>query len=367
MSKFTLEAKVGIFFLACLAIATYAWFRVLDLRFEEGVELKARFGSVEGLVQGAQVQIAGIKIGKVKEIRYDHQTGKALVVMDIKGEYDNTIPVDSRILIKTKGLIGDKYVVIEPGRPNARKLQSGDSFELVFEPVDTEKTFERLGVMTQDLQELTRVARKQVIDEKGAERVDTIINNVNASFKDLREILAKNKDKIGSTIDNANDATKDIHELLKRNRGKINRTVDDVDRAAKNLDEIVARNKNKINRAIDGMETFGTTFDKTGKKFEKLADSLDRITKDVKAGKGTLGKLVADESLHREATALVRGLRQLSDRIQYGSGAVSRLINDPELYYETRRAIRNMNKTAEDVSEATPVSTLAIILGSVLK
>jgi hypothetical protein len=64
---------------------------------------------------------------------------------------------------------------------------------------------------------------------------------------------------------------------------------------------------------------------------------------------------------------LVRDLRQLSDRIQNGSKAVSRLINDPELYYEARRAIRNMNKTAEDVSEATPVSTLAIILGSVFR
>jgi hypothetical protein len=46
---------------------------------------------------------------------------------------------------------------------------------------------------------------------------------------------------------------------------------------------------------------------------------------------------------------------------------VGRLINDPELYFEARRAIRNMNKTAEDVSEATPISTLAIILGSVFR
>ena len=45
----------------------------------------------------------------------------------------------------------------------------------------------------------------------------------------------------------------------------------------------------------------------------------------------------------------------------------STLINDPEIYFEARRAIRNMNKTAEDVSEATPVSTLAIILGSVFR
>ena len=50
-----------------------------------------------------------------------------------------------------------------------------------------------------------------------------------------------------------------------------------------------------------------------------------------------------------------------------GQGVTGRVINDPELYFEARRAIRNMNKTAEDVSEATPVSTLAIILGSIFR
>jgi phospholipid/cholesterol/gamma-HCH transport system substrate-binding protein len=63
----------------------------------------------------------------------------------------------------------------------------------------------------------------------------------------------------------------------------------------------------------------------------------------------------------------VRDIRGISSSIQSGRGAVGRLINDPELYFEARRAIRNMNKTAEDVSEATPISTLAIILGSVFK
>ncbi len=367
MSKFTLEAKVGIFFLACLAIIAFTWFRVLDLRLDEGFELQARFRSVEGLVEGAQVQISGIKIGKVKSIRYDQGSGKALAIMQIKSEYLNSIPEDSRIFIKTKGLIGDKYIVIEPGKPNARKLGAGDYFELVYEPVDTEKTFERLGVMTQDLQELASVARKQVVDKHGAQRVDSIIDDVGATFKNLKEILNKNKGKINSTIAQADKATKDVNDILKRNKEKINRTIDDVDVTAKNLNEISSRNKPKINRAVDGLENFGTTFDKTGRKFDRLAERLEKLTRDIDSGKGTLGKLVTDESLHREAKALVRDLRQLSDRIQNGQGAVSRLINDPEMYYEARRAIRNMNKTAEDVSEATPVSTLAIILGSVFR
>ena len=110
MKKFTLEAKVGVFVLVCLAIFVYAWFAVVGVNFEKGFELKAHFDSVEGLTKGVQVQIAGIKVGTVKDIRFDKDTGKALVTMEIKKEYENAIPADSRVLLRAKltGLLGKR-------------------------------------------------------------------------------------------------------------------------------------------------------------------------------------------------------------------------------------------------------------------
>lgn len=63
MNRFSTEAKVGLLFLACAAIAAYVYFRVLEVSFQEGFLLKAHFRSVEGLSPGAQVQIAGIRVG----------------------------------------------------------------------------------------------------------------------------------------------------------------------------------------------------------------------------------------------------------------------------------------------------------------
>jgi phospholipid/cholesterol/gamma-HCH transport system substrate-binding protein len=342
MNRFSLEMKVGIFFLVALAIAGYVWFHVFDVTIKEGFPLKARFKSVEGLVQGAQVQIAGIKISTVRDISFDPETGKALVFMEVNEAYRNAIPVDSRILLRTKGLLGDKYIVVEPGKPNARKLKPGEEFSVVFEPTDTERVLESVGVVAQDIQALTREARKQIIEDKGSEKISSIINNTDDVAKDLKEILGKNKDKISRTMDNADNLAKVLNEIVNRNQEKVNRTMDDFERFSKNMD-------------------------KTGEKFGKLASDLDGVTRDLKAGKGTLGKLMTDESLYRDAQALMGDARSLTSNIQRGPGAVGRLINDPELYYEARRAIRNMNKAAEDVSEATPISTLATILGAVLK
>ena len=156
MNRFSTEAKVGLFFVIAAAIFVYVWFNILDFGKKEGFILKARFKSVEGLVKGAQVQIAGIRVGDVKDIIFDPESGKAVALLEIRDAYRNAIPEDSKVTLKTKGLLGDRFVVIEPGRPNVRKLKPGEEIAQVYEPYDTEKLVENVGIMTQDLQILAR-------------------------------------------------------------------------------------------------------------------------------------------------------------------------------------------------------------------
>lgn len=342
MNRFSMEAKVGLFFIAAVLIFGYAWIYILGWGAEGHFILKAPFDSVEGLEKGAQVQIAGIKVGSVKGIAYDPETGKAVVTMALKDEYRGKIPVDSRVLLKTKGLVGDKYVAILPGKPNARKLKSGEEMTLVTEPVNTQKVMENMEIISQDLKVVTREIRKDLVEEKGGKKVNEVLTNSNEVFRDLRQLLAKNKARISSTIENAEGTVTKLNKLVGRNEKKIDRTVEDMNR-------------------------FSRSMEKTSAKFDKVATDFEGVARDIRSGRGTLGKLVNEDTLYRDAQGLVREFRQLSDRVQNGPGVMGRLINDPELYYEARRAMRNMNKAAEDVSEATPVSTLAIILGSVFR
>lgn len=342
MNNFSFEAKVGLLVVVCGAIAVFTYFGVLRETVQEGFDLKVRFRSVEGLARSSQVQIAGIRVGEVKSIQLDKETGEALVTLEINQAYKNAIPEDSRAIIRTRGLLGERYVGIEPGKPNARKLEPGQEIRLVYEPTDTEKIFETVSIVAQDLQQLTQQARKQIVDQKGFQRVDSIIKNTEAISQNLREVM---------------DA----------NRPKLERTIDRMDRATYRLDDLIAKNDSKINETIENIREFSGNLDDAGSKFQTLASNIDGVVKDVKQGKGTLGRLATDETLYRQANYLLADLRNLTHRIQNGHGAIGRLINDPEMYYEARRAIRNMNKTAEDVSEATPISTMAIILGSVFR
>ncbi|MEW6348666.1 MAG: MlaD family protein [Thermodesulfobacteriota bacterium] len=367
MSRFTPEAKVGIFFLICAGIFAFAWFRVLDLGLQPGFELKARFPTAEGLVQGAQVQIAGIKVGTVKTLQFDGETGQVVALLELRKDYENSIPKDSRVMVRTKGLLGDKYIAIDPGKPNARKLKTGETLESAFEPASTEKVLETVGVVAQDLQVLVRDARQKIIDEHGAERVDNIIRNSEQITSNLNGLLARNKDKLDRTIHNADSATAGLQQILGENKEKIHRTLANLESATGGVNEILGQNKTKLNSTVDGMERLSRTLGKSSPKIEKLVSNMESLSGDLRAGRGTMGRLLSDESLYQQINALVGDVRRVAHQVQYGPGTVGRLINDPEMYVEARRAIRNMNKTAEDVSEATPISTLAIVVGSLLK
>jgi phospholipid/cholesterol/gamma-HCH transport system substrate-binding protein len=86
--------------------------------------LNARFQSVSGLKKGAQVEIAGVPVGKVDLISLDHERQVALVKLKI--EHGVVLTDDVIASVKTSGLIGDKYIKLSPGGSDT-VLKAGDT------------------------------------------------------------------------------------------------------------------------------------------------------------------------------------------------------------------------------------------------
>lgn len=107
------EISVGIFMMAGIACLVYLSVNLgnVDLFGSDSFVIHARFGSVEGLEPAASVEIAGVKVGKVKRITLEEN--EALVAMEIKK--GTQITDDSIASIRTKGVIGDKFVKLSPG------------------------------------------------------------------------------------------------------------------------------------------------------------------------------------------------------------------------------------------------------------
>jgi phospholipid/cholesterol/gamma-HCH transport system substrate-binding protein len=115
MKKYTMETIVGIFIVFGLLCIGYMTIKLghVSLMSDESYSLIARFTTVTGLRVGNPVSILGIEVGKVERITMDQEEQKAVVELKIKK--DIKIYDDAIASIKTEGLIGDRYLSIDPG------------------------------------------------------------------------------------------------------------------------------------------------------------------------------------------------------------------------------------------------------------
>lgn len=120
MNKYKLEFFVGLF--AAIGIACAAFLSICIARNElfaaNGYEVQAVFSNCSGLRKGSGIMIAGVEVGRVKKIALKDY--EARVTLQI--ERDVAIQQDAIASIKTKGLIGEKYVEISPGAAD-RKIE----------------------------------------------------------------------------------------------------------------------------------------------------------------------------------------------------------------------------------------------------
>jgi phospholipid/cholesterol/gamma-HCH transport system substrate-binding protein len=123
MYKRPVETIMGILVLAVAALFCYFAYNVSDLKVVKGYNVTANFLKVGGLNVGSDVRINGIKIGTVVSQKLDDQDFTAKVVMSLSPELK--LPVDSIASIVSDGLIGNKFIKIDPGHEE-EYLKDGD-------------------------------------------------------------------------------------------------------------------------------------------------------------------------------------------------------------------------------------------------
>jgi phospholipid/cholesterol/gamma-HCH transport system substrate-binding protein len=103
----------------------------VDLISNSGYALRADFPTAGGLQTGAVVELAGVKIGQVEKVTLAdyHAQVKLRIHQDI------SLQEDAKAAIKTKGLIGERYVEIVPGKA-PKRLEAGSQIHDTVPPVD---------------------------------------------------------------------------------------------------------------------------------------------------------------------------------------------------------------------------------------
>lgn len=126
MRKKPVETIMGLVVLTIAVLFLAFAYRVSDLQVVKGYKLSAEFMKVGGLSIGSDVRINGIKVGTVTAQHLNNEDYTVNVEFSISS--DTKLPKDSVVAIVGDGLMGDKFVKIEPGK-STEYLQDGDRFQ----------------------------------------------------------------------------------------------------------------------------------------------------------------------------------------------------------------------------------------------
>ncbi|MDX1572938.1 MAG: outer membrane lipid asymmetry maintenance protein MlaD [Methylophaga sp.] len=125
------EILVGLFVAAGLAALFMLAMKVSnlgDFTDEAGYQVTASFQNIGGLKPRSPVSMAGVRVGRVADIKLDPETYDAVVTLNMYPQYDN-IPLDTSASIFTAGLLGEQYIGLQAGADDFY-LADGDEITL---------------------------------------------------------------------------------------------------------------------------------------------------------------------------------------------------------------------------------------------
>ncbi len=113
MRRSVIETIMGAVVLVAAGLFLFFAYSSSNVRATDGYELIARFNRVDGLANGSDVRMSGIKIGSVLSQSLDPQTYRAVVRLSVDSAIK--LPTDTTARIQSDGLLGNTYMVLEPG------------------------------------------------------------------------------------------------------------------------------------------------------------------------------------------------------------------------------------------------------------
>lgn len=240
--KISPEAKVGALFLASLAlIAGFVWYLGVLNPFSAVHELSLGYNFAGGIEVGSPVRVMGIKVGKVKEIKFvpeqkspSGEEVKLTVLLTIDKAAWSTVRQDSRFYINLAGVIGEKFIEITPGTMKSPALEPGQ-FVRGEDPPRIDQLISQSYGLAGKILDMVEKNEGSVVDT--IEKMNALVNNLNKTLV-LLEKTSKNKE-VARVLANVAQITDDFLILTAKLRGPdAQKTLDLLHRLVWRLDKL---------------------------------------------------------------------------------------------------------------------------------
>lgn len=211
MAKFNNEIKTGIVVVAAVLVFMYISVKMGGVKVVGGYKLNVMFDYVSGLEDKAPVKLAGVNVGEVEKVAHIYTDDQTRVMATLALAGDTKVRQDSKLSIRTTGLIGEKYIEITGGSKGSPIVAKGSTLEGT-NPFEMDELIAKVDSAVQDLQKFMGHADSVLVDNKDDLRA-TIMNLKDSSqnLKEFSDEVKRNPWKLlmkGKEVPPASDAKK---------------------------------------------------------------------------------------------------------------------------------------------------------------
>ncbi|MBN1635208.1 MAG: MCE family protein [Deltaproteobacteria bacterium] len=340
------EARVGIFVFLIIVVFIVLSITIGEFSFSKKATypITMAFTSVEGLKTGSPLELAGVAVGSVTDIALNKDFS-AVVTTAINE--DIHLPIDSVAAVGTKGVLGDKIIILKPGISNAI-IKPGGNLPRTEVPPSVDYLLMQLGQISDNLAHFTDSLNAIFGTEEGIANIKGSIESINNLSLNLSEIVAENRDSISLMVVNLQQATDNLavisQELAQTSHG------------VADIVETIYTGQGTIGKLLNDEELYVT--------LTQVMGTMQRLVGQMEE-ENTLTMLLGDSTVYYNLVTLTENLKFVSDEIAAGRGTLGHILVDDEMYYTLTETLRNANNAVAGIEEQTPISVLGTILGIV--
>jgi phospholipid/cholesterol/gamma-HCH transport system substrate-binding protein len=186
---------------------------------------------------------------------------------------------------------------------------------------------------------------------------------------DLNAVMAKLNDAAsgiqnamkGFTGDSINNLLGPLTDLIKQNKGSLTGTITNI----QNITGQIASGRGTVGKLIYDQTLYDSAMN-TVSNLQSAVASAQMMINNVTNGQGTIGKLMTDDTLYNATTASMTNLQSILSKVNQGQGTVGKLVNNEDFYKNAQLSLQKLDKAADGLEDQGPLSVLGIAVSTLL-
>jgi phospholipid/cholesterol/gamma-HCH transport system substrate-binding protein len=229
--------------------------------------------------------------------------------------------------IVMSGLIGTNYIGIDLGSIDAPVLQPGAEIRTKTTP-DINSVMSQIGQLGQKLEGALGNIGTALAGDPGHPGI----------VQKIDQLVTDNRDKVGATLTNLQQIT----DKVNKGEGTLGRIISD----PKLYDDLTATVA-EIKTSVGEAKTF--------------LDNAQAIMADIKSGKGTIGALVYDPKTAEDLKASIANVRAVSDKISRGEGTLGKLLSDDGMLRDAQAIMKKADRALDGLDDTGPITAVGVV------